>query len=140
MRARFSERARAGRRDWETAFDSLAWEDGAKTGDNQFALFGVNDLETPLHMVDRKFLYGFWRHCFQNRQQLFLVFLRAAPLPVGGALGWPLSPEPPTTTPTVPTSAAAAATAVRGSAAVASRSSGAIRRRRRRVRVRRALR
>jgi len=36
-----------------------------------------------LHDVDRKFLFSFWRDCFQNRQQLFLIFLRAEPLAAG---------------------------------------------------------
>jgi hypothetical protein len=34
--------------------------------------------------VDRKFLYSFWRECFDNRQQLFLIFVRAEPASVGG--------------------------------------------------------
>ena len=54
-----------------------------ETGDDQLHLFGV-ELDDPLHCVDRKFLYAFWRECFQNRQQLFLLFLRAEPLTVGG--------------------------------------------------------
>jgi hypothetical protein len=53
-------------------------------GDNQLTLFGV-ELDNPLHGVDRKFLYSFWRECFQNRQQLFLVFIRAEPPTIGGA-------------------------------------------------------
>ena len=70
---------------WEYPFDNmLAWYDGNKCGDEQIELFNV-ELDNPLHGVDRKFLHGFWRECFQNRQQLFLVFLRAEPLTVGGA-------------------------------------------------------
>lgn len=68
--------------DWEDIYDNLEWFDGKK-GDEQDTLFGV-ELEHPLHAVDRKFLYSFWRECFQNRQHLFLVFLRAEPLTVGG--------------------------------------------------------
>ena len=67
---------------WERLFDSAAWYDGQR-GDDQKSLFGV-ELDDPLHSVDRKFLHSFWRECFQNRQQLFLVFLRAEPLSVGG--------------------------------------------------------
>ena len=43
-------------------------------------------LDDPLYGVDRKFLYSYWRECFQNRQQLFLVFVRAEPLSVEGRL------------------------------------------------------
>ena len=71
---------------WEDAFNGLGWYCNDKTADNQLELFGV-ELNNPLHAVDRKFLYSFWRECFQNRQQLFLVFLRAEPLPVGGVGG-----------------------------------------------------
>ena len=35
--------------------------------------------------VDRKYLYGFWRSCFANRQQLFLIFVRAEPAVMGGS-------------------------------------------------------
>ena len=69
-------------RAWESIYDGAAWFNG--TCDNQTDFLGVK-LEKPLHGVDRKFLHGFWRECFQNRQQLFLVFLRAEPLTVGGS-------------------------------------------------------
>lgn len=68
--------------DWEKVYDNLPWA-SAGTGDEQYDFLGVT-LEEPLHGVDRKFLHAFWRDCFQNRQQLFLVFLRAEPLTVGG--------------------------------------------------------
>ena len=62
---------------WKTVYDALDW-DGA--------LF--DDLESgssvQLDSVDRKFLYGFWRDCFDSRQQLFLVFVRAEPMMLGG--------------------------------------------------------
>lgn len=71
--------------DWASAFDGMQWYDGQK-GDAQKKIFGITeDFANPLHGVDRKFLYSFWRECFQNRQQLFLVFVRAEPLTVGGA-------------------------------------------------------
>ena len=68
---------------WESVYDSFAWYDG-KTGDDQKKFLGV-DMDTVLHGVDRKFLHSFWRECFGNRQQLFLVFLRAEQLTVGGS-------------------------------------------------------
>ena len=59
---------------WEDAWDQLDWD-----GDD---LFG-NSAE-DLSDVDRKFLYGFWRDSFANKQQLFLIFLRAEPMMMGG--------------------------------------------------------
>lgn len=59
---------------WEEAWDQLDWD-----GDD---LFG-NSVE-DLSDVDRKFLYGFWRDSFANKQQLFLIFLRAEPMMMGG--------------------------------------------------------
>lgn len=83
MRDGFAASARAGH-SWEAAFNDLDWFDGSKNGDEQNSLFGV-ELNNPLHGVDRKYLYSFWRECFQNRQQLFLVFIRAEPMTVGGS-------------------------------------------------------
>ena len=87
LRNRFADWARrttSDRFDWAKAFDDMRWYDGRK-GDAQKTIFGITeDFQYPLHGVDRKFLYSFWRECFQNRQQLFLVFLRAEPLTVGG--------------------------------------------------------
>ncbi|MBQ3314555.1 MAG: hypothetical protein IJG70_01175 [Kiritimatiellae bacterium] len=76
--------ARTGRNmNWQDIYDkSLKWA-SANTGDDQTDIFGI-DLDEPLHGVDRKFLHAFWRECFQNRQQLILLFLRAEPLTVGG--------------------------------------------------------
>ena len=66
------------------ALHDFLWYDGA-VGDEQKTIFGISEpLDAPLHGVDRKYLHAFWRECFQNRQQLFLVFLRAEPMPVGG--------------------------------------------------------
>ena len=90
LRTKFTAWARRSgmdRFDWETAFRDLRWYDtDDELNDKQTTIFGSDDkeLEQPLHGVDRKFLYSFWRECFQNRQQLFLVFLRAEPLTVGG--------------------------------------------------------
>ena len=53
--------------------------------DDDFGTFGKVELDTAcLHSVDRKYLYGFWRECFETRQQLFLVFVRAEPILMGG--------------------------------------------------------
>lgn len=72
----------------EVLGDYLNWEaDGEKNDDQLNFLAEDLDLADPLYGVDRKFLCAFWRECFQNRQQLFLVFLRAEPLTVGGSSG-----------------------------------------------------
>lgn len=84
--AAVSAAANRGAFDINDAFDGMNWE-GSQIGDEQVELFENVALANPLHGVDRKFLYSFWRECFQNRQQLFLVFIRAEPLTVGGAGG-----------------------------------------------------
>ena len=48
-------------------------------------LGGIDLGNARLYKADREFLYGFWRECFAVRQQLFLVFVRAEPLMMGGA-------------------------------------------------------
>lgn len=35
--------------------------------------------------IDRKFLHSYWRDCFANRQQLFLIFVRAESTALGGS-------------------------------------------------------
>ena len=35
--------------------------------------------------VDRKFLFSYWKQCFANNQQLFLIFVRAEPTVIGGS-------------------------------------------------------
>lgn len=64
---------------WEDAWDALAWAGTDKT------LFGETLTQTDsLSDVDRKFLYGYWRDSFANKQQLFLIFVRAEPMMMGG--------------------------------------------------------
>ena len=63
---------------WEKVWDDLGWD-----GNDLEKLFGV-DLKVPFHSVDRKFLHGYWRECFSDRQQLFLIFIRAEPMMMGG--------------------------------------------------------
>ena len=43
--------------------------------------------------ADRKYLYGFWRDCFAAKQQLFLIFVRAEPLLLGGGTADQLPPQ-----------------------------------------------
>ena len=80
FRESFAEVAKQGKRDWESAFNDLEWQRIAsgQINDLNKDFMGVT-LKNPLHQVDRKFLYSFWRECFDNRQQLFLIFVRAEP-------------------------------------------------------------
>lgn len=79
----FYEVGREGKHDFTEAMYDLAWDNT-----NEKLIFNLaEELADPLHSVDRKFLFSFWRECFQNRQQLFLVFIRAEPLTVGGSTG-----------------------------------------------------
>lgn len=76
----------AGRQDWKSAYDGLAWDAVDTSDDAKRAILGMEPLagSDMLHSVDRKFLHGFWRECIDARQQLFLVFVRAEPLMMGG--------------------------------------------------------
>ena len=70
--------------DWLRAWNSLDWAGtGINDANKEFLDVDLANDES-LHGVDRKFLYSFWRDCFDNRQQLFLIFVRAEPTSVGG--------------------------------------------------------
>jgi len=71
-------RSAQGAAGWQTAYDNLAW-DGAF-----FDPIEQGQSKVTLDSVDRKFLHGFWRECFAAQQQLFLVFVRAEPMMIGG--------------------------------------------------------
>ena len=67
--------------DWE---DKLFYTSGADDPwDADAGPFDAN-FGSSYHDVDRKFLYSYWRSCFANRQQLFLIFVRAEPTVMGG--------------------------------------------------------
>ena len=85
FRDAFQEQARQGKRDWLANWNDLVWQEN-----NVSKILDANDIfianaalkdasSCPLHQVDRKFLYSYWRECFENRQQLFLIFVRAEP-------------------------------------------------------------
>lgn len=57
--------------------DPLRGQIEGDTGDTSFY--------ADLDEVDRKMLYSFWRDCFANRQQLFLMFVRAESTALGGS-------------------------------------------------------
>ena len=81
---------------WKTVWNDLDWytlcSDGkvfSSAGDDM-QMTGNTD---EMWDADRKFLYGFWRDCFAAKQQLFLVFVRAEPLMLGGGTADQLPPQ-----------------------------------------------
>lgn len=69
---------------WEEVWDELAW-DVSQNNNNVKEFLGVQlKNNVALHSVDRKFLYSYWRDCFANNQQLFLIFVRAESNALGG--------------------------------------------------------
>ena len=65
--------------DFETAWRQLGWS----TNPN-YLLNGGVQLQEPVYTADKKFLYGYWHDCFAAKQQLFLIFVRAEPMMMGG--------------------------------------------------------
>lgn len=78
---------------WETAWDKLGWYADTNKSSHKFLGATMDADSTPLWSVDRKFLYGFWRDCFDAKQQLFLIFVRAEPLLLGGGSADQLPPQ-----------------------------------------------
>ena len=74
---------------WEDAWDDLDW----RGNDTSFCGVNLRDETDDLWNVDRKFLYGYWRDCFAAKQQLFLVFVRAEPMMMGGGSAGQLPPQ-----------------------------------------------
>jgi len=75
---------------WEDAFRDLGWA----YQNNMFC--GVEwptAPESQLWTADRKFLYGYWHDCFAARQQLYLVFVRAEPMMMGGGSAGGIPPQ-----------------------------------------------
>ena len=69
---------------WEDAYDEL-WRLDGSDADSLMGAKLENDTD-DLYGVDRKFLYGYWRDCFAVKQQLFLIFVRAEPMMMGGGI------------------------------------------------------
>ena len=76
--------------DWEDVWrEDLKWFSETHVGDEASkyfldeALIDTSD-QGRLYNADKKFLYGYWHDCFAVKQQLFLVFVRAEPLLMGG--------------------------------------------------------
>ena len=91
---KFMDRMRSsGNTGWKRVWNDL-WDDGANN-DASDELLGVKlSTETDrIWDVDRRFLYGFWSDCFAAKQQLFLIFIRAEPLLLGGGTADQLPPQ-----------------------------------------------
>ena len=75
-------RAAAPVRSWESVYDELF--EISLDYDDAKVFMGTTLNNCPLYSVDRKFLYSYWRECFANKQQLFLIFVRAEATALGG--------------------------------------------------------
>ena len=90
IREAFSRAAQDGKSDWLSAWNDqtlMKWQENAQNmiNDQNNQFLGITlPANSLFHGVDRKYLYSFWRECFDNRQQLFLIFVRAEPSSVGG--------------------------------------------------------
>ena len=67
---------------WMGGYNELWASDG--TDDNRLMGTTLDGDTDDLFDVDRKFLYGYWRDTFAVKQQLFLIFVRAEPMMMGG--------------------------------------------------------
>ena len=72
------------REDWEDTLADLNWYPNRT---NPGVIFDGYELrgDDDLFAVDRKTLYSFWHDSMANRQQLFLVFVRVEPIPMGAS-------------------------------------------------------
>ena len=66
---------------WETVYDEWDWEPQG----TPFSWSGDSSFTDQLDSIDCRFLHSIWRGCFANRQQLFLVFVRAESMALGGS-------------------------------------------------------
>ncbi len=66
---------------WEKIYDSWDWEPQG----TPFSWSGDSNFMDQLDSIDCRYLHSFWRGCFANRQQLFLVFVRAESTALGGS-------------------------------------------------------
>jgi hypothetical protein len=84
---------------WKTAWNDMEWYDLCRDGQVLPSGGGtgmdmqMSDETDELWDADRKYLYGFWRDCFAAKQQLFLIFVRAEPLLLGGGTADQLPPQ-----------------------------------------------
>ena len=89
---KFMDRVRSnGNNPWQNVWNDLGWYDADDQGDT-FLGIEMTDSDS-IWGADRKFLYGFWRDCFDAKQQLFLIFVRAEPLMLGGGTADQMPPQ-----------------------------------------------
>lgn len=87
----FMDRVRsAGNSGWKTVWNDLGWYDDEEDEFLGEKMTGDTD---RFWDADKKFFYGFWRDCFDAKQQLFLIFVRAEPLLLGGGTADQLPPQ-----------------------------------------------
>ena len=79
--------------DWVSGWENLDWGGGKNNNNIDLAGVQFNGSTVDFYDVDRKFLYGYWRDCFAAKQQLFLVFVRAEPLMMGGGVAGRTPPQ-----------------------------------------------
>jgi len=70
--------------EWYEVYDGWDWFSEGNTEKMLGLDLGGGGAAAKLHLCDKKFLYGFWRDCLGDDQQLFLVFCRAEPQMVNG--------------------------------------------------------
>jgi hypothetical protein len=88
---KFMDRVRAsGNAGWKSVWNDLGWYND---GEGEFLGVKTTGNTDEMWDADRKFLYGFWRDCFDAKQQLFLIFVRAEPLLLGGGMADQLPPQ-----------------------------------------------
>ena len=75
--------------EWEDVYGSL-WDGN---GTDPKRLMGVEIENGKFTSVDRKFFYGYWHDCFGVQQQLFLIFVRAEPMMMGGGVAGVAPPQ-----------------------------------------------
>ena len=79
---------------WEDAWSNLDWGYDKLNPDNFLGMkLSNNDAKHRLWTVDRKFLYGYWHDCFAASQQLYLIFVRAEPMMMGGGEAGGIPPQ-----------------------------------------------
>ena len=87
----------SGNANWKTVWNGIDWyglcSDGKVFSSSDGQDMQITGSTDELWDADRKFLYGFWRDCFAAKQQLFLVFVRAEPLLLGGGTADQLPPQ-----------------------------------------------
>jgi len=68
---------------WTDAWQEMDWFGN----DSSFCDVPLDEDTDSIWLADRKFFYGYWRDCFAAKQQLYMVFVRAEPMMMGGDSG-----------------------------------------------------